>query len=309
MKFLYVLLCCLTGFYLGMIYGGLTLPEGSGLAGGAIVFFDGLIGAVIALVADIFSMSRLSKKVMKWLVFILAILLILPVSWAIIKKQSTQPDESPSPKREATDAINVLAYAPSAPVVKNSTEMGLGMAKPDFYNSKALYFYGPITDGKPVSEHTPYDSISFSIADHHNYFISYAPPWFAPSHLKMDYETLYLKLVSLGREWVQVEVNQYDGRTAWVAASDVEIKLWPKFLLSVNSIENMNAVKNPLRVKPLDQAGIFQKPEGQFLLIPVLVKSEWIQVVLRSETGTEAGRAWLRWKEGNKLLVGYSLFS
>ena len=117
--------------------------------------------------------------------------------------------------------------------------MGLGMVKPDFYNKKVLYFYGIPNFEKPVSDHTPTDSLVFTQTEHHQFDISYAPPWFYPEHQKLDYDILYFKLLAMNRDWVHVELNKQTGQSAWMSRSDVSVLLWPEFLLNVFSIENL----------------------------------------------------------------------
>lgn len=305
MKFLFVTLSTIIGFYLGMLYGGLTLPEGSGLAGGAIVFFDGCVGAIICLIVAILGLQRMSAVLMRKLVIVETTLVLVGLVLVFIRLQNKN-DEKGIKQRPKTESIRMMAYS-IMPAVEN--KMGLGLAQPNFYNLKKLYFYGAVTAGKAVDEPEPFDSLCFSLNDSRQFTISYAPPWFAPAHLKLDYEVLYLKLITFGNEWVQVEVNEFTGRTAWAKSLDFNIKFWPQLLLAAHSVENVYPDKNWLRVKPLDNAAAFPINKGDWFLIPLLVKGEWIQVELRAENGKTGGRAWLRWKKDEKLWVKYSLFS
>ena len=45
------------------------------------------------------------------------------------------------------------------------------------------------------------------------YEISYAPPWFVPAHLKMDYEILYLRALTPANDFTEVMVNETNGQT------------------------------------------------------------------------------------------------
>lgn len=188
----------------------------------------------------------------------------------------------------------------------NQTEMGLGMAKPDFFNKKVLYFYSVTNPEKSVSEYLPVDSLVFSQADHHQYDIRYAPPWFYPVHLKMDYEILYLKIITYGRDWIEVEVNRQTGLTTWISSSEAEVLFWPEFLLTVFSVDNLDPENNLLREKPLLNASPFLGIEFSFLS-PVMVKESWLKVNLLDNDFNKVGEAWLQWHSYGKLLVSYSL--
>ncbi len=310
MKTLFVILTLLSGFFLGAFIGGIAVPKDSGLAGGAIVLGYGVMGGVIALILAIIFVKKIKPTLLKKIIIVLLILNLFPLGWMIYKFKTNRSDEEPILNRKTLPPAIMLGTLSSANISKKqyeNDEFGLGMARPDFYNKGVLYFYSPNLE-KGVSEHMPSDSLVFSQADHHQYSISYAPPWFYPEHLKMDYEILYLKILSLGRDWIQVEVNKQTKLSTWVAASDVQILLWPEFLLTVFDVENLDPINNPLRVKPLLHASTFVGINYSFLS-PTMIKESWLKVNLLDEDYNKVGEAWLRWHEEKKLLVSYSLLS
>ena len=195
--------------------------------------------------------------------------------------------------------------ATSKPILQQHS-IGLGMAKPDFYNNSTLYFYSPNLQKSP-QDHTPMDSLVFTQTEI-GYSISYAPPWFYPAHLKMDYEIIYLKVISMTHDWLQVEVNQQTHLTHWIASNSVKFIDWPTFLLQVSSVE-LSDNQTTLKQKPLDHAAEFSSPKIAFLR-PVAVRDRWLQVeVLDSEYNVIATGIWLQWRDGDKLLISYSLLS
>lgn len=311
MKFLFVLLSVVFGFFAGATIGSLTLPDDAGLTAGAIVIFDGGVGALLALLLSLVLMNRLKPKVLRNANLVLLGINLVPIIFFVIRIANREPNASPQiePRRTTAPVDNAMALANIPPLQPTPVEMGLGMVKPDFYSKKVLYFYSPNLD-KSLIDHLPVDSVVFKEEDGHRFSISYAPPWFAPAHLKMDYELLYLRLVAYNREWAQVVVNEFDGQKAWLSTRDVEILLWPEFLLLVNSVEIIDENENPLRVKALDHAGLFQGiPDGDYFLQPFLVKDDWLQVKVLDKDLKEKGKAWLRWRRDGKLLVRYSLLS
>ncbi|MEM9858102.1 MAG: hypothetical protein AAF843_12130 [Bacteroidota bacterium] len=191
------------------------------------------------------------------------------------------------------------------PVInKQNQSMGIGMVKPDFYREKVIYFYAPNLD-KAVSENHPVDSLVFTQSET-GFIIGYAPPWFYPAHIKLDYDLLLLKAVSLRKDWVQVEVNQQTGQTHWVDASKVNIIYWPEFLISTSSIES-NEETNPLRSRPFDHASPSGAASG--ILKVVEVKEAWVRVEILDKDFRRLGNGWLRWKIGDQMLITYSLLN
>ncbi|QQS35952.1 MAG: hypothetical protein IPM56_17195 [Ignavibacteriales bacterium] len=307
MKILFVFLSAITGFFIAAVIGGLTQSREAGLAGGAAVFLYSIAGFVIGIIISVMLIQKIKPEVLKKILIILAVINLMFFGWMIVRVMSVS---SAFEHRENSE-INYASIKPALSFVskiKSNGDMGLGMAKPDFYNKRILFFYSHPEFEKSASEHFPSDSIVFSHSDHHQYDISYAPPWFYPAHQKMDYEILFLKIITLANEWVEVEVNRETGQSVWISSSDVEIILWQEFLLKVFSVENPDPKKNPLRVKPLLNAGLVQIKEYS-IMSPVLVKDNWIKVILYDDDLNKKGEGWIQWHEDGKLLVSYSLLS
>lgn len=303
-----MVLSVFTGFFLGILTGVLSLQENSGLAGGAIIFMGGLIGAGLGLIASLFFMNKISGRRLRTTLWVLTLLNLLPLGWVAYRLLTREDTPAPIENRPTTSSLPKTALALNTYQNNQEEEMGLGMARPNFFEKKVLYFYNGPNLQKGVDEHIPNDSVVFRESDHHRFDITYAPPWFLPQHLKMDYEIIFLKALAMNREWVQVEVNRETGLSSWVDQSDVEVQLWPEFLLRAVDIEILDPAHNPPRIKPLDHASPIGRPAHSFLR-PVMVKDQWLKVELLDNSYEKTGEAWIRWRDGNRLLVSYSLLS
>jgi len=189
---------------------------------------------------------------------------------------------------------------------QNQPPMGLGMATPKFYENHVLYFYGNPSLEKPVSEHAPTDSLVFKRSEM-GVEITYAPSWFAPAHLKMDYELLFIRVLSVNRDFIEVMVNEFNGQTVYMDRTKTELRYWPDFLLMINSVEPLSPENNPVRVKPLSYAGLVSTPYSFLKLLRV--SDQWIQVELLDDNFKSHGKGWIKWQENGKLLISYSLLS
>jgi hypothetical protein len=135
----------------------------------------------------------------------------------------------------------------------------------------------------------------------------YAPPWFYPEHLKLDYDMLYLKVLTAGREFLEVEVNRETGQTAWVDRFKGNLVYWPDFLLNVHSVEFIDPANQKVMIKPLTHASEVLSDYTD--MHPKLIKDEWLKVDLSDENLNKLSEGWIKWKENNRLLIIYSLLS
>jgi len=278
--------------------------ENQGLAGGAIVLGYGLMGALaLTFTAGLLIMNLETKKVVR-LNKIGALLILLFAIYVVIRLvffTETQPPASPQKLKPTQPASDAVSYFDS-----EDAHMGLGFFSPKIHSLKPLYFYGNLTPGKELYEHTPWDSLTFVQKEMDQFKISYAPPIINPAHMKMDYEILLFRVVRLGKHFAEIKLSEHTGQTAIVDLHSGNLILWPEFLVNVYSLE----VDNPdIRIKPLDHASGLTIPKTTSFYNPVSIKNNWIEVSCTDHNLREVGRGWIKWRDGNRLLVRYSLLS
>ena len=306
---LFYLLVTLLFSFLGMVFAGITgAGKGQGLAGGAFVFGYGVITAVLAFIASIFIAQLLGSPLVirlnKILLFIVAVMLAL-ISYRYqtrhvpLKQSFYQNAEMLFPSVQAASLQTNQATTYKLP-------MGLGMAAPDFYNNKEIFFYGNPNLEKAVLDHTPTEELAF-LRSETGISIKTAPPWFVPAHLKMDYNVLNLRLISVSPEFIEVMVNERTGQTTYMDRSKNKLIYWPEFLLSINSVEPVSREDNPVRIKPLNHAAVVSKAYS--FLQPLKIRRQWMQVELQDDDYKSHGKGWVKWKDKGELIISYSLFS
>lgn len=316
---LFYLLITFIAFFLGMLLAGITgAGKGQGLAGGAIVFGYGVISAGVVFVISIFLAQwfgsaivvRLNKIMLVVVAVMMALLFYRYQTMNAANNQSYFPyinhlvptAQAANYQAEKPVILKPALYKPT--LFKPS--MGLGMVAPNIYENKDVLFYGNPNLEKAVSDHTPTDRLKFKRSET-GITINYAPPWFVPVHMKMDYELLKLRLISVSHDFVEVVVNERTGQTAYMDRSKNKLQFWPEFLLSVSSVEPISRENNPVRVKPLNHAGLVTKQYS--FLKPLRIKSEWIRVELLDDGFKSLGKGWIKWQDDGKLLIKYSLLS
>lgn len=322
-SFLMYFLAIIAFFFLGLMYAGITeAGKGQMLAGGTIVVGYGVIGAFIGFCVSLFAAFKAQRDVIIKINIILALIIIASFTYFTIKYQKHQQEkfqnkppriEQPKAKEATSTAEEAVQSKPMAllmdSAIKTQAEpiMGLGMFAPNFYKNKTLYFYGNVTQGKPVQEHTPIDSITFKQLEYGGFDIATAPPWLVPDHLKLDYDMLHFKVKSISHDFIEVVVNTTNNQTSFVDRYSGKLQYWPEFLLGVHSVEFPEPSKYNVYVKPLDHAGTIATPYS--FMRPIKIQNEWMYVELIDDVFNKKGNGWIRWTKEGKILITYNLLS
>ncbi len=201
-----------------------------------------------------------------------------------------------------------VSTAPSEPFAQDRGDapMGLGIAAPLLESGLPLYFRsGPEFDAAVA------DSVTFS-GTGNSLDIATAPPWLVPEHLKLDYQIFLFRVVSISRHAVELLVNKTSGKTAWVHRADVTFRSWPEFFSEVFSVEQLDVAANPVRPRPFTYSDPLsvQPDAGSGFLDVLQVRGDWLQVQQIGDAMDPVGPpGWIRWRDGEQLLISWSLLS
>ncbi|MEM6327801.1 MAG: hypothetical protein AAF791_11845 [Bacteroidota bacterium] len=180
--------------------------------------------------------------------------------------------------------------------------LGLGIAQPTILNAEApLYFYGS------ADAQTPLDSLTVSEGPHHVEIAS-APPWLDPEVAMLDGETVTLRAIGKTRHAVEVIVHdrevRWPPRTMWLRRDAVTVTPWAAYWLDIHSIETPEAA--PLHAAPGREAVGVTEPGRPLQVLET--RHAWARVAYADATEAETGPlGWVRWHDGTRLLVRYSV--
>lgn len=316
--FFFVLLLSFLGLVAGTTIGGVFfVPPGSGLAGPVIALGYGVLGLVIALAGGIVLARKLHRERLRRALLGAGLVSVLVLAFLTYRFMTNRAGER-EPASEPTAALITTTPAPAPKGLVRAERtpqdapqadapLGVGMAKPHLASGRMLYFYSqPDFDQMPAMM-TPTDSLVFGDGPGH-VDITSAPPWFWPEVMKLDYDLLYLRARTLTKNWIEVVVNHQTGRTAWIDRQAATYIDWPTFLLDVAAVEVQDAEANPIRVKPLDHAGIMAEAPG-IPLPPLAIQGSWLQVSTAAVADRMPPTGWIRWRNGDRLVITFSLLS
>lgn len=317
------LLAIIAFFFLGLVYAGIAeAGKGQMLAGGAIVFGYGVMGALIGLILSLIAAFKAKRSLIIRINVILTLIIVASFMYFRIKYQKRQQEklENQPPKTEqpttpkpttpaadtqVSDAIAMLL--PSDINKQKEPIMGLGMFTPNMHSNKTLYFYGDLTSGKSVQEHMPIDSITFKNKEYGGFDIATAPPWLVPDHLKLDYDMLYFKVQSISHDFIEVVVNTTTNQTAFVDRYAGKLQYWPEFLLGVHSVEFLDTSTQIVHARSFEASGVIGTPFS--FMKPTKIMHNWMHVELLNDNFDTVANGWIQWKNEKKLLIRYSLLS
>jgi hypothetical protein len=202
--------------------------------------------------------------------------------------------------------VTALLISGSVAAQQGADAAGVGIVMPELQAGQVLRLYSPPDVDQMPDQTIPTDSVTI-VQSEYGVEIGYAPPWFAPELVKLDYELLHLRARTLTRYWIEVVVNQKTGETRWVDRQAVRFAEWPTFLLEVFAVEVIHPNSNPVRARPDKRSPVLSTARAS--LRPLAIQGDWMQVSTDGLADKIVPTGWIRWRDGNRLLVEYSLLS
>ncbi|MBB6325557.1 hypothetical protein FHS59_001172 [Algoriphagus iocasae] len=305
----FYLLIFLLAFIIGAAAAGLSgVAKGQGLAGGAIVLGYGLMTALGGIILGIIIVSRASIDLIKkanWIILALAVIIVVFLRLRSSDKKTNEKSD-PQPKIQTSPSLPASLMA-NFTGKSSSTEIGLGLFTPNYVENNVLYFYSVQNPDIPIEDNPKLDSITFSLSEHGDFTIQTAPPWLQPEHLKLDYGIIYFKIMQIGKDYILLEGNSTTKTTYFVSKWSGDILYWPEFILSTFMLEFPEGKVQPVRIKPLENASIVQKPVRNMRAISV--QDSWVEVEILDDQWSPIDKGWIRWRDESKILIKYSLLS
>jgi len=304
-----ILVFFLLGVYLAKWSGA---GENQGLAAAAIVLGYGVMAAAGALLTALLLAYKLSTPIIiriNWiglsLLLVLIALTAFNVNQRAKKNQEKLDQEMPAKPRKTSPPADQQLLLSSMSIAKPVETPGyLGMFALELMDNNVIHLYSnPLATGAEA----PVDSLITGKDKYGSPAISYAPPQFYPEHFKPDYNICLLKLVSLSRDWVELEINKSNQSRLWVPRAQGKVLLWPDFLMTVHSIEALPDSELVVRIKALSHASIVST-DYDFLRV-IAVRDQWAKVELLTDDMKAHGTGWVQWHDNGRLNFRYNLLS
>ncbi|MDC7995470.1 hypothetical protein [Altibacter sp. HG106] len=184
----------------------------------------------------------------------------------------------------------------------------IGFFSPHFSEGHTLYLYseGSLAVKLPGQE-KPIDSITLKKLGY-NRVIDYAPKWFEPVYDKLDYGIFYIGVKKLGTDYVEIIANEATAKTVYMARHNGDFISWAEFLLTMHSVEFDKESQKVYDDPKIKSAGRIYDRNTFFR--PLFVAGDWMEVAILENDFNPTGKTgWIRWRDGNRLLIRYNLLS
>lgn len=190
------------------------------------------------------------------------------------------------------------------------TDLGLGLVSINFDDKTTLNFYSTPNDKKAIRTIQFFNDKtinSWNIRD-----LDKHKEWLKPEILWLDYSQFVFRCLTNNDSWLNIVVNNETGETLWLKKSDLTtFKNWENYLTEMFGVARLPNQQQKIRVSPTDNSDeIIYK--GQDCFQVKSMKGEWIEIFTAdycdesyTDSKTKIKSGWIKWRQGNKLLIEY----
>ncbi len=190
----------------------------------------------------------------------------------------------------------------------NGTIKGAGLVSFLFDDKSHFPFYKDKGDVKPLTEIQFFNDNSINSVNIVN-IDSLRKTWFNPYVIDLDYSMLILQCVKVDDRWCKLIVNECNGECLWIKLNEKTTAFlsWADYILKASSINSINYIENPFRVKKTEKSSSLVIENVECLFVDS-VDGDWL-IMNWKKDGCESSKenpidkVYLRWRSKNKLLV------
>ena len=206
----------------------------------------------------------------------------------------------------------LIGLLPLFSAAQKNIPAGEGLLKIDFVQLPALQFYADTNDTAPAKtiHLTKNQSGEYAIENQ-----AEAATWFKPEQLFFEYDIFLIRVDTTTGEWYKVIINAETGATLWTkAATEKHFIKWPTFLLKEISSVDKGDFNLPIKTAANEKAATIKKMESSDCFKVLEVKGDWIKIKTNTEMECSESKhpvtsGWIRWRQHNRVTIGYSLTS
>jgi hypothetical protein len=197
-------------------------------------------------------------------------------------------------------------------MASGQASLGIGLISMHYDDRTVFYFFKDTLGSEPekrIEFYTDESIEAWNIVD-----LAEQSEWLNPESLVPESYSFILRCVSETNDWFEIIVNDDTGLTMWLRKSDSCIFMtWETYLQGMYGIERLPDLYQKIKVSPNKNSKEI-KYTGQDCFQVNSMDGEWIEIFtapycdeddLENNPRIESG--WIRWREGNKLLIDYTL--
>jgi hypothetical protein len=190
------------------------------------------------------------------------------------------------------------------------SDLGIGLVSINFDDKTVLNFY------ESQIATTPTKTIEFF--DDNNYWnirdLDKQKQWLNPEVLWLEYNSFIFRCKSLADDWVEIIVNNETGKNLWLKKSEVaKFSNWETYLQGMFGVARLSDQNQKIRKQPSDSSEEIKYSGGDCFQVKSM-NGDWIEIYTAeycdesyTDSKTKIKSGWIKWRQGNKLLIEYHI--
>jgi len=190
------------------------------------------------------------------------------------------------------------------------SDLGIGLVSIKFDDKTVLNFYESQIDTTPTKTIEFFDDKSIKSWNIRN--LDEQEKWLKPEVLWLDYSSFVFICRTQANNWFEVIVNNETGKSFWLKKSDTtKFSSWETYLVGTFNVSRLANHSQKIRKQPNNNSEEI-KYFGQDCFQVKSMNGDWIEIFTadyceESNTETRIKSGWIKWRQGNDLLIVYSL--
>lgn len=194
----------------------------------------------------------------------------------------------------------------------SQTDLGIGLVSINFDDKTILHFYSNPDVRQPTK------TIEFfedkSINGWNIRALEQQKKWLNPEVLWLDYSSFVFRCLAVKDNWFKVIVNNEDGSALWLKKNEQTTFLsWETYLVKMFGVERLDDHPQKIRASPKDNSKEI-KYQGRDCFQVKSMKGAWIEIFTADscdepDKNPKIKSGWIKWRQGNKLLIDYFITS
>jgi hypothetical protein len=185
-------------------------------------------------------------------------------------------------------------------------QMEMGLVQIESRSNYSIQFYKTAQDTAAV--HTiqmVFDTFSFSMRDRDEVLT-----WFRPEAYWPEYMPLTMRCRSKTKDRMEVVVNKETNETLWIKNNAlVKYLTWPEYLQNMYAIDRSDPATNPIHIQPDTLSPILEYTGRDFFSVDS-ISGDWMKISTpiyadSDDIKIRIQAGWIRWRDGNKILITY----
>jgi hypothetical protein len=190
------------------------------------------------------------------------------------------------------------------------TPLGIGLVAINFDDKTTLFFYTTPNDNEPKKTLQFFNDLSihsWNIRD-----LEEHEDWLNPEIMRIDYSQFVFRCLTAKDSWLEVMVNNETGETLWLKKNELTgFKDWETYFREMFGVARLQ--DHPQKIKSSSNENSAEiNYQGQDCFQVKSMDGDWIEIFTadycdesytNSKTKIQSG--WIKWRQGNKLLIEY----